>query len=137
MGSRGPHVDLRLGWRDMSHTNAFFWGGKILACHEYTFPHALDPVTLRTRGRDTLGGHFDETRAVCAHFRFDQNANRLVLIGFKPGTRKKPVLTIVEFDPQWNAVQKQTLHIPGLNYVHDLLVSPNWYIVQMTPFVKL
>ena len=27
--------------------------------------------------------------------------------------------------------------VPGLNYVHDLAVTPSWYIVQMTPFVEI
>eukprot|EP00397_Hematodinium_sp_SG-2012_P030412 GEMP01032213.1.p1 GENE.GEMP01032213.1~~GEMP01032213.1.p1 ORF type:complete len:318 (+),score=44.93 GEMP01032213.1:90-956(+) len=137
MGSTASTVDRKKGWRDMAHTNAFYWGGKILACHEYTFPHALDPVSLRTLGKDTMGGHFDQTRAVCAHFRLDQNLNRICVIGFKPGLKANPILTIVEFDSQWNAAAKQIVRVPKLDYVHDLLVTPSWYIVQMSPFVEI
>lgn len=32
---------------------------------------------------------------------------------------------------------KQTFHIPGLNYAHDLLLSKHFYIVQMSPFVNV
>jgi len=137
MGSTAPTVDRKKGWRDMAHTTAFYWGGKILACHEYTYPHSLHPLTLQTEESFRMGGHFDETRAVCAHYRIDQIKDHLVLVGFKAGVKGDPVLTIVEYDKKWIMQSAVTVHIKDLDYVHDLLVTPHWYIVQMTPFVKI
>ena len=34
-------------------------------------------------------------------------------------------------------INKQTkVSVPGLNYAHDFLLTPNWYIIHMTPFVN-
>ena len=33
-------------------------------------------------------------------------------------------------------LQEGKYEIPGLNYVHDLAVTPSFYIVHQTPFVK-
>eukprot|EP01062_Namystynia_karyoxenos_P058364 TRINITY_DN49921_c0_g1_i1.p1 TRINITY_DN49921_c0_g1~~TRINITY_DN49921_c0_g1_i1.p1 ORF type:complete len:537 (+),score=191.92 TRINITY_DN49921_c0_g1_i1:77-1612(+) len=137
MGTRPPPGGKRK-FRDMAHTNVFHWGGKLLACHEYTLPHCLDPATLETVGPDQLGGTFNDTRAFAAHFRIDQRLNRLVTVGFKPGPPGgRAALRIVEYDERWQVTRAATHRIPGLNYVHDLLVSPSWYVVQMTPFVKV
>lgn len=47
-----------LKWRDMAHTSVVAWPvpfqpGKtrLVACHEYTFPWILDPLSLRTLER--------------------------------------------------------------------------------------
>ena len=47
----------------------------------------------------------------------------------------KPSLYIYEFDPSWNLVQEQHHAIDGLNYAHDFLLLPDYYIFHMTPFV--
>ncbi|KAJ9448124.1 Apocarotenoid-15 [Diplonema papillatum] len=61
MGSRPPKGGgkPKKAWRDPSHTNVFYWGGKLLTCHEYALPHALHPGSLETVGRDGLNGTLD------------------------------------------------------------------------------
>ena len=62
---------------------------------------------------------------------------RLVCISLRPGFRdKKPSLAIYEFDPSWRLCQKQVHYIEGLNYGHDFILLPDYYIFHMTPFVK-
>lgn len=55
----------------------------------------------------------------------------------RPGfSRAKPSLAIYEFDPSWQLHQKQIHHIDGLNYGHDFVLLPDYYVFHMTPFVK-
>lgn len=62
---------------------------------------------------------------------------RLVCISLRPGFRdKKPSLAIYEFDPSWRLCHKQVHYIEGLNYGHDFILLPDYYIFHMTPFVK-
>lgn len=145
MGSRppasssdSPHYNTR--YRDPSHTNVFQWGGKVIAAHEYTFPHALQPATLLTLGRDHLNSSIERTRAMSAHFRYDADFDSLVVCGFRtgiPALKKTPRLEVVEFDRAWNICEKVYLEIDGLNYVHDFLLTPDFYIFHMTPFVDV
>ena len=53
------------------------------------------------------------------------------------GLRHKPSLAIYEFTPSWQLHQRQLRSIPGLNYAHDFLLLPDYYIFHMTPFVKM
>ena len=59
-------------------------------------------------------------------------------IGVQPQRKgKKPSLAIYEFDEKWNVVQYQMHHIDGLNYAHDFLLLPDYYVFHMTPFAKM
>lgn len=141
MGSRAPAKDLR--FRDPSHTNVFEWGGRLLTCHEYTLPHELDPRTLKTLGPTDLGGALKKTRSLCAHYRYDRHQDRLVTVSFRAarpalgGPARPSQLHICEFDRSWKLVQEVLHEIPGYNYCHDLAVTPNYYVVHQTPFVKV
>lgn len=71
--------------------------------------------------------------SMCVSFFFQ----RLVCISLRPGfTQKSPSLVVYEFDPAWNLCQKQIHHIEGLNYAHDFVLLPDYYVFHMTPFVK-
>lgn len=120
----------------MAHTNCIYWGGRLLACHEYTFPHLIDPVSLETIEKFGMNGLFDDTRSLCAHFRLDVHQNRIIMVGFRNHPTKSRV-EIVELSPSWELKSKFCGFVPGLNYVHDILVTPNFYILQITPFVKV
>ena len=140
-GQMGTRVKAgKRKFRDQSHTNVYYWGGKLLSCHEYTLPHALDPQTLKTVGPDTLGEVFGKRGPVAAHFRVDQSSNTLVVFGFRPCNPivdEPPQIHIAEFTEDWKPLKSHVAHIAGLNYVHDIAVTPNYYVCQMTPFVKV
>ena len=62
---------------------------------------------------------------------------RLVCLSLRPGfSQIKPSLAVYEFDPSWQLCQKQIHHIEGLNYGHDFVLLPDYYVFHMTPFVK-
>ena len=137
MGSKPPPGGVKGQFRDPAHTNVFYWGGKILACHEYTLPNVLDPSTLETVGRSTLGDTLD-IRALSAHFRYDPKDDLLALVAFKPGVellKMKPKIRLYEYDRAWGLQRKTSVSLPGLNYAHDFLMTSDWYILHMTPFV--
>jgi len=138
MGSRVAGGAKSFKMRDPAHTNAFYWGSKILACHEYALPHAIDPVTLKTLGPDDLNGSLSKIKALSAHYRYDADLDVLVGVGFKPGSPgHKPALAVLEYDRAFNTIQENIFHIQGLNYVHDFLMTPKYYIFHMTPFVDV
>ena len=63
---------------------------------------------------------------------------RLVCFGLIPGVGgRKPSLAIYEFDDKWNLMQYQMHHIEGLNYAHDFLLLPDYYVFHMTPFADM
>eukprot|EP00928_Gymnodinium_smaydae_P029081 TRINITY_DN22004_c0_g1_i1.p1 TRINITY_DN22004_c0_g1~~TRINITY_DN22004_c0_g1_i1.p1 ORF type:complete len:943 (-),score=113.58 TRINITY_DN22004_c0_g1_i1:214-2973(-) len=141
MATRAPTSDFR--FRDPSHTNVFHWAGKLLACHEYALPHELDPMTLKTLGPTDLGGIISKTKSLCAHYRYDLHLDRLVTVSFRAqrlalgGASRPSQLHICEFDRSWKLQCEAYHEIPGYNYCHDLVVTPSYYIVHQTPFVKV
>ncbi|XP_001635106.2 apocarotenoid-15,15'-oxygenase [Nematostella vectensis] len=124
----------RIKFRNPSNTNSFYWGGKLITCYETGIPHCLDPYSLETLGPDDLNGAL-ELKALAAHFRIDAEKERIVCISVRPGFRRAPCLGIYEFDRRWRLCQKQLHHIEGLNYSHDFILLPDYYVFHMTPFV--
>ena len=120
-GGGGPPKPPR--WRDPSHTNVFYHGGKVVSLHEYALPHTLDPVTLDTVGRDSLGDSLD-IRAASAHYREDMDLGRLVLVAFRPGAPilgKAPKLRIYEYGSKWQLLERVAPEIPEVNYARTSL----------------
>jgi all-trans-8'-apo-beta-carotenal 15,15'-oxygenase len=142
MGSRAPvsKSKPKKKFRDPSHTNVIIWGGKMISCFEFDLPNSLNPQNLKTLGRDDLSGGISDIQRLSAHFRYDPKLDIICSVSFKQGVsfmNRKPMIQFTEFDRSWNAVRTSTASINGLNYAHDLLMTPHFYIVHMTPFVKL
>ncbi|KAF9426192.1 hypothetical protein BGZ76_002869 [Entomortierella beljakovae] len=138
-------IKSKLGWeknstvltfRNPSNTNVYMWEGKVLSAHETSLPHCLDPTTLETIGEEDLEGTL-KLKVLGAHFRYDPYLDRLVTMSAKPGLNRTPSLQINEYGRQWAVKSSQTFNIPGLNYAHDMLMSKNFYIVQISPFVDV
>lgn len=146
MGTQVPD-NPKAKWRDVAHTNVFCWGDRLLALHEYALPYRICPQTLKTLGRETFGGALTRREdgsggSLCAHFRYDTHSKRMILVSFspmqaKPGAMRDPSVRFYEIDKDCNVVEEATFQVPGLNYVHDLSVTPSFYIVHMTPFVEV
>jgi all-trans-8'-apo-beta-carotenal 15,15'-oxygenase len=137
MGSKAPKATKKKGWRDPAHTNVFYHAGRLLALHEYTLPHSLDPTTLNTLGRDDLGGAL-ELKAMSAHYRYDADKDIMVTCGFRVGVfGTKPQLSVYEWDRTMKLLQATRVSVPGLHYAHDFLMTPNWYLFHITPFIDV
>eukprot|EP00118_Oscarella_pearsei_P017511 m.174087 g.174087 ORF g.174087 m.174087 type:complete len:477 (+) comp39103_c0_seq1:37-1467(+) len=125
-------------YRNPSNTSVFYWGGKILTTYETHLPHCLDPRTLNTLGLENLGGTL-QLGTFSAHSRIDttQQPNRLCCFSLRPHLNKPAQVDFYEFDEKWNCLASQKRSIDGLNYAHDFLLLPHYYVVHMTPFVKV
>eukprot|EP00795_Rhopilema_esculentum_P003089 gene3089-1377_t len=131
----GKSLNLQL--RNPSNTNVFYWGGKLLSLYETSLPYCLDPRNLETLGLDNLNGNLS-LGCLGAHFKIDAvNKVRLVCFSQRPGFRRSPCLDVFEFNEDWSLHQKQRRLIEGLNYMHDFALLPEYYIVHITPFVKV
>ncbi|MCP9787016.1 carotenoid oxygenase family protein, partial [Cyanobium sp. N5-Cardenillas] len=78
--------DLRL--KNIANTHVVRLGDQLLALWEASSPHALDPLSLETRGLSLLGGVLKPGEAFSAHPRFDpghHGATRMVTFGVKAG----------------------------------------------------
>jgi carotenoid cleavage dioxygenase-like enzyme len=79
MGTMPPPGDgASYKFKNPSNTNVFYWGGKLLAVWESGLPYALNPRTLETEGKETLGGVLKPARCLAAHYRIDTARNRLI-----------------------------------------------------------
>lgn len=126
----------RIQYRNPSNTNVFYWGGKVISCYETAMPYALEPHSLRTLGSEKLGNHL-KLGNLAAHFRIDPIKRSLLVMSLRPGVGRSPVVHFNEFDENWGHLWEKTLHIRGLNYGHDFLITPRYIILHMTPFVKI
>lgn len=61
----------------------------------------------------------------------------LVWMSLRPGIGQSPGLALYEFGPKWELLSFQMHRIEGLNYSHDFLLLPDYYILHMTPFVEI
>jgi len=127
---------FNLQFRNPSNTNVFFWGGKLLSVYETCLPYCLDPFTLETLGPDTLNGNL-KLGCLGAHFKIDAVGKRLIVFSQRPGLGRMPCVDVFEFNQDWSLYSKQRCLVEGLNYMHDICMVPDYYIIHITPFVKV
>ncbi len=86
--------------------------------------------------------------SVCAHMRLDPLSGRSVAVQLSPpgiqGTNsdgsplwRLPCVRFFELDPSGSVACESQHYVAGLNYVHDLSVTPSFYIVHMSPFTEI
>ncbi len=128
--------DLRL--KNIANTHVVRLGEQLLALWEAAEPHALDPVTLETRGLSRLDGLLAQGEAFSAHPRFDPGHHggpRMVTFGVKTGPRS--TIRLMEFaaaaDPETGSAASQLLadsrhSFKGFAFLHDFAITPNWAV---------
>ena len=123
--------DLRL--KNIANTNVVRLGDQLLALWEAAEPHALDPLSLETRGLSFLDGVLKKGEAFSAHPRFDPGhygSPRMVTFGVKAGPRSN--IRLMEFasdGPNAGALlHDRTDNFPGFAFLHDFAITPNWAI---------
>jgi all-trans-8'-apo-beta-carotenal 15,15'-oxygenase len=128
--------DLRL--KNIANTNVVRLGDQLLALWEAAEPHALDPVTLETRGLCDLNGLLRPGEAFSAHPRFDpghHGSPRMVNFGVKAGPRS--TIRLLEFateaDPQagiraGDLLSERRDSFPGFAFLHDFAITPDWAV---------
>lgn len=137
MGSKTPTPN-KLGFRDPAHTNVFLHGNQLFATYEYTLPHVLDFDSLETLGPSSKHNEL-ELKTMSAHFKVDYALQRHVTVSFKAATPPSTLgsISFYEWDLQDNSklLDVARLRLDHANYAHDFMLTPNWYVVHVTPFV--
>jgi len=128
--------DLRL--KNIANTAVVRLGDDLLALWEAAEPHALDPVSLETRGISLLGGVLKKGEAFTAHPRFDPGHHdrpRMVAFGVKTGPRS--TIRLMEFATEDDAaaglqagdlLSDRRDSFNGFAFLHDFAITPNWAV---------
>ncbi|MEZ4384866.1 MAG: carotenoid oxygenase family protein [Nannocystaceae bacterium] len=112
--------------KDVANTAIVPWNGRLLALWEGGLPHALDPDTLETLGRESFGSTVDPP--YLAHTRVDHPRGRLVGLSPRPGPRAT-ALTFFEHDAAGKLVCRRDASIPEFTIIHDFAITERFYVV--------
>ena len=116
--------------RNVANTTIYRWNNKLLAGWEGGSPHAIDPVSLATKGIETFHGAI-EGKISLAHMKHDVISNHLIVVSTKRG--RDTTLYFHEINSEGKEVQQTEGVISGTAFVHDFTHSKNWYIVGGNP----
>jgi len=127
--------DVRL--KNIANTHVVRLGDQLLALWEAAEPHALDPVTLETKGISLLDGVLKPGEAFSAHPRFDpghHGEERMVTFGVKSGPRS--TIRLMEFatsegpagEPAGRLLSERSDSFGGFAFLHDFAITPNWAV---------
>jgi all-trans-8'-apo-beta-carotenal 15,15'-oxygenase len=124
-----------LNFKNIANTNVVFWGDRLLALWEAGLPHELNPETLETIGPSTLGSLLKPSDAWSAHPRIDpgEPGQEPRLVNFSLKTGLSCQVTIHELNLNYELIQQKTFTIPGFAFIHDFVITPNYYIFFQNP----
>ncbi|MEO1272304.1 MAG: carotenoid oxygenase family protein [Myxococcota bacterium] len=133
---------LRMRFKNAANTSVVYHAGKLLALWEGGQPHALDPVTLKTLGRDTLQGRLDNHRSpidrwlapelpFSAHPRIDPDTG--VMWNFGTSVGFPPRLMLYQVEPDGRCRPPRSITLERLSFVHDFVLTPTWQVFMFTP----
>lgn len=117
-------------FKNAANTSVIYWGDKLWAMWEGGQPHQLNPETLETIGTDNLNGLLETKQPFSAHPRIIDN--RFINFGVKGITPQS--LTIFELDEFGNKLEQHSHPLSGFAFLHDMLVTENYYIFVQHPF---
>lgn len=120
---------LRLKPHSSASHDVYAWGGSVVAS-DLDGHHALDPVTLETRGPAPVNRLLGGLATLSAMPRVDPFTGHLVVYTATPGVLGADRIAIVELDAQWNVCARveRSLGVKG-SVPHDLTTTENHYIV--------
>jgi carotenoid cleavage dioxygenase-like enzyme len=115
--------------KDTSNTTLNLHNGKLLAAwYNAGRVHALDPLTLDTRGEETFGGDLDTP--LNAHGKTDARTGEYINYGYADF---QPWLTYWVFGPDGRAKHRARIDLPGPRLPHDTTITPNYTILHDFP----
>ena len=139
--------------KNSANTHVISWGGKLLALFESGLPYALDPITLKTVGEDTLGGalnkglpmklgggipaQFEPTflggTAHTAHPKACPKTGKLVGWHWKQIVATDSLeVTFTEWDQNFSATATKSFEMKGCELApHDMAITENCIIINI------
>jgi len=119
--------------KNVANTNVIYWGGRLLALWEGGLPHRMESDSLRTLGEYTFRGLLKKKGVgFSAHPRVDSVSGNLVNFAVER-TTSASVVTVYEFDDDLHPQKEFTFNIPGFVFMHDFVVTQNYYIFNQAP----
>lgn len=133
---------LKLQFKNAANTSVVEHAGRLLALWEGGLPHALDPVTLETLGRETFHGrllnqgHWLDRRLMpelpfSAHPAVDDETGELWNFGTAYGAR--PRLMLYRVDARGHCAPPQIVHLPRMSFLHDFVMTRRFRLFYLTP----
>jgi len=119
--------------KNVANTSVLALPDKLLALWEGDNPYALDLETLKTWGRDDLGG-LNENLPYSAHPKRDPLTGNIFNFGISPGLNAK--LNVYKSDATGKIIQKKAVQLDGIPVVHDFVMAGQ-YLVFFVPPVRL
>ena len=116
--------------RNVANTTLVRWRDRLIAGWEGGLPHALDPESLATRGEETFDGSI-RGQVTLAHMKHEARTGRLITCSIRVG--RKTRLTFREIDGADELRATHEAELPGLAFVHDFALTPDWCIVGGNP----
>jgi len=133
---------MRTHFKNAANTSIVHHGGKLLALWEAGLPHALDPETLETRGRDDYDGAL--TRALprvtrwmiaeapfSAHPKIDPKTEELYNFGLLIGPR--PGLSFHRIGADGQLRSARYLALRRASFIHDFTITARHAVFFATP----
>ncbi len=117
-------------FKNVANTNVIYWGDKLWAMWEGGQPYQLVPKTIETIGKDNLNGLLEPNQTFSAHPKIIDNT----FVNFGVQGTNSQTLTVFELDEFGNKLQETSHSLEGFNILHDMLVTPNYYIFIQHPF---
>jgi carotenoid cleavage dioxygenase len=131
-GIAGPY-DHRLPGspiKDVSNTDVIFYAGKLLSLwHMAGIPYDIDPLTLETKGKETLGGLL--RHSLSAHSKTDPLTGELYFFTYGD---EAPYMRYGVADPAGRLIHDVPIEIPGPRSPHDLGLTEHYAILHDLPF---
>lgn len=131
-GIAGPY-DFRLPGspiKDVSNTDVIYYKGAFLSLwHMAGDPYRVDPLTLETVGRETLGG--DLSHPISAHSKTDPETGELFFFNYQD---EPPYMSYGKADADGRLLFDIPIEISGPRSPHDMGLTENWAILHDLPF---
>jgi carotenoid cleavage dioxygenase-like enzyme len=116
--------------KDVSNTDVIFYAGKLLSLwHMSGTPYSIDPLTLETKGRETLGGLL--THALSAHSKVDPRTGELFYFSFGDTA---PFMRYGVASAAGKLLHDVPIDIPGPRSPHDMGLTEHYAILHDLPF---
>lgn len=116
--------------KNAANTSVLALPDKLLALWEGDNPHALDLETLKTWGRDDLGG-LKEGLPYSAHPKRDAQTGEIFNFGISPGLNA--TLNVYKSDRTGKIKQKAAVQLEGVPLVHDFVMAGQYLVFFVSP----
>ncbi|MCB2109028.1 MAG: carotenoid oxygenase family protein [Rhodobacteraceae bacterium] len=116
--------------KDTANTDLVYFNGRVLALWYHTGqPYAVDPVSLATKGRETLDGTLPFP--ISAHAHVDELTGEMLLFSFG---ERPPYMKYGVVSADGKLIHQTPIELPGPRVPHDMGFTANYSILHDLPF---